>query len=73
MSKINDILFKVLIMEDKWLTVNEICEYLHTTRDTVYKWIEQKQMPANKVGRKWLFRKDEVDAWVKSGKAADEK
>jgi hypothetical protein len=25
------------------------------------------------VGRKWLFRKDEVDAWVKSGKAADEK
>ena len=72
MSKINDILFKVLIMEDKWLTVNEICEYLHTTRDTVYKWIEQKQMPANKVGRKWLFRKDEVDAWVKSGKAADE-
>lgn len=60
-------------MEDKWLTVNEICEYLHTTRDTVYKWIEQKQMPANKVGRKWLFRKDEVDTWVKSGKAAHEK
>lgn len=60
-------------MEDKWLTVNEICEYLYTTRDTVYKWIKQKQMPANKVGRKWLFRKDEVDAWVKSGKAADEK
>jgi excisionase family DNA binding protein len=30
-------------------------------------------MPANKVGRKWLFRKDEVDTWVKSGKAADEK
>ncbi|MBD3843876.1 MAG: helix-turn-helix domain-containing protein [Campylobacterales bacterium] len=59
-------------MEDKWLAVNEICKYL-SLRDTVYKWIEHKQMPANKVGRKWLFRKDEVDAWVKSSKAADEK
>ena len=22
---------------------------------------------------KWLFRKDKIDAWVKSGKAMDEK
>lgn len=60
-------------MEDKWLTVEDICKYLHATRDTVYKWIEQKDMPASKVGRKWLFKKDEIDAWVKSGKAADDK
>ena len=47
-------------MEDKWLTVNEICEYLHTTRDTVYKWIEQKQMPANKVGRNGFLEKTKL-------------
>lgn len=60
-------------MENRWLTVDDICIYLSVTKDTVYKWIEQKNMPANKVGRKWMFQKSEVDAWVKSGKSADEK
>ncbi len=59
-------------MEERWLTVDDICKYLSVTKDTVYKWIEQKQMPANKVGRKWMFQKDDVDKWVKSGKSADE-
>ena len=26
-------------------------------------------MPANKMGRLWKFKKDEVDEWVKSGGA----
>jgi excisionase family DNA binding protein len=59
-------------MEERWLTVDDICKYLSVTKDTVYKWIEQKQMPASKVGRKWMFQKDDVDKWVKSGKSADE-
>jgi len=59
-------------MEDRWLTVDDICKYLSVTKDTVYKWIDHKGMPANKVGRKWMFQKDDVDKWVKSGKSADE-
>lgn len=60
-------------MEDKWLTVDDISKYLSVTKDTIYKWIENRNMPAHKVGRKWMFQKTEVDEWVKSGKAADEK
>jgi len=60
-------------MEDRWLTVDDICIYLSVTKDTVYKWIDHKQMPANKVGRKWMFQKSEIDKWVRSGKAADDK
>lgn len=60
-------------MEDRWLTVDDICKYLSVTKDTVYKWIENKNMPASKVGRKWMFQKDEVDDWIRRGKAADEK
>ncbi|MEH5099315.1 excisionase family DNA-binding protein [Atlantibacter hermannii] len=30
-------------------------------RDTVYKWIAEKGMPAHKIGRLWKFKKDEVD------------
>jgi len=36
----------------------------------VYAWIGKKDMPAHKVGRFWKFKADEVDEWVRSGKAS---
>ena len=53
------------MLEDRWLSVEEIAEYLGIKRDTVYKWINRKNMPAHKVGRLWKFRKDEVDEWIR--------
>ena len=44
-------------MEDRWLSVDEIAAYLGIKRDTVYKWIAEKKMPAHKVGRLWKFRR----------------
>ena len=61
------------IIENRWLSVDEIAAYLGVKRDTIYKWIERKKMPAHKVGRLWKFRKEEVDEWVKSGEADDKK
>jgi excisionase family DNA binding protein len=58
-------------MEDRWLSVDEIGGYLGVTRDTVYKWISEKNMPAHKIGRLWKFKKDEVDDWVRKGKAGE--
>ncbi len=54
------------MQDDRWLSVDEIAAYLGIKRDTVYKWIDRKQMPAHKVGRLWKFRKDEVDTWVRT-------
>ena len=56
-----------MMVEDRWLSVDEIALYLGIKRDTVYKWIDRKNMPAHKVGRLWKFRKDEVDQWVRGG------
>jgi excisionase family DNA binding protein len=56
-------------MEDRWLSVDEIGGYLGVKRDTIYKWISDKGMPAHKVGRLWKFKKDQVDKWVESGGA----
>ena len=56
-------------MEDRWLSLNEIREYLGVSSDTVYKWIEKHGMPAHRMGRLWKFKKDDVDAWVKAGGA----
>ena len=57
-------------MEDRWLSVDEIGDYLGIKRDTVYKWISGKGMPAHKIGRLWKFKKDQVDKWVEAGGAA---
>jgi excisionase family DNA binding protein len=58
-------------MHERWLSVHEIAAHLGVNRDTIYKWIERKKMPAHKVGRLWKFLVSEVDHWVKGGKAAD--
>ncbi|HVZ17419.1 MAG TPA: helix-turn-helix domain-containing protein [Terriglobales bacterium] len=54
---------------ERWLSVDELAGYLGVKRDTVYKWITRRNLPAHKAGRLWKFRRDEVDAWVKSGAA----
>ena len=54
-------------MEDRWLSVSEISEYLGVVRESVYRWLAKGSMPGHKLGRHWKFRKDEVDEWVRSG------
>jgi excisionase family DNA binding protein len=56
-------------MEDRWFSVDDIAAYLGIKRDTVYRWISERNMPGHKIGRLWKFRKEDVDEWVKSGGA----
>jgi len=58
-----------LSMAERWLSVHEIAAHLGVNRDTIYKWIERKKMPAHKVGRLWKFLASEIDAWVMKGTA----
>lgn len=57
--------------EDRWLSINEITNHLGISNDTVYKWIDKHGMPANRMGRLWKFKKNEVDAWVRAGGTID--
>ena len=58
-------------MSNRWLSVEEISEYLGVSKDTVYAWRSKKGLPAHRIGRFWKFKTDEVDEWVRSGTAAD--
>lgn len=57
---------------ERWLSVDEIATHLGVERETIYNWIEKRGMPAHRVGRFWKFQISEVDAWIKSGKAAEQ-
>jgi excisionase family DNA binding protein len=59
------------VTSDRWLSVDEIAGYLGVKRDTIYKWIDRKNLPAHKVGSLRKFRKEEIDDWVRSGQASD--
>ena len=56
-------------IEDRWLSVEEICKYLWVSKDTVYRWIDKHSMPAHRMGRLWKFKRTQVDAWVEAGGA----
>jgi excisionase family DNA binding protein len=58
-------------MTERWLSVEEIAEYLGVSKDTVYAWINKRNMPAHRIGRLWKFKSEEIDEWVRSGGAAE--
>ena len=43
-------------MSFRWLSVEEIAEYLGVSKDTVYAWISKRNMPAHRIGRFWKFK-----------------
>lgn len=53
--------------QERWMSVEEIATHIGVNRDTIYKWIERKQMPAHKLGKLWKFKVSEVDKWVRAG------
>ena len=57
-------------MPGRWLSVGEIAEHLGVKRHTIYKWVRTTDIPFHKVGRLVKFQIEEVDQWVRDGKAA---
>ena len=52
-------------MSQPWVSVEEVARHLGVAKDTVYRWIETKSLPAHRVGRLWKLQLDEVDEWVR--------
>ena len=58
--------------QEPWASVEDVAKHLGIAKDTVYRWIESKALPAHKMGRLWKFKISEVDEWVLQGGAAQD-
>lgn len=58
--------------QESWVSVDEVAKHLGIAKDTVYRWIESKSLPAHRVGRLWKFKLSQVDAWIEAGGAAED-
>ena len=55
---------------DQWLNLNDLRKYHpdHPAKPTVYTWIGQRSIPYHKKGKKLMFLKSEINAWLKEGR-----
>ena len=55
---------------EPWVSVDDLAKHLGVAKDSVYRWIDHKGLPAHRIGRLWKFNLSEVDEWVRAGGAA---
>jgi excisionase family DNA binding protein len=56
---------------EPWLSVEGISVHLGVSKETIYRWLERKRIPAHRIGKLWKFKASEVDSWVTSGGASE--
>src|SRR5206468_2635630 len=54
------------MMDESFLTTEEVLEYLQVNLRTVYRLIKAGKIPAVRVGRQWRFRKRDIDGWLET-------
>ncbi|MDD4310665.1 MAG: helix-turn-helix domain-containing protein [Candidatus Cloacimonetes bacterium] len=53
-------------LQDRSLSIKEICANLGVNDDTVNRWIKFRDKPTHKKERLWKFKINEIDKWVKA-------
>ena len=51
-------------LEHEILTLEEVAHYLRLKPQTIYKWAQEKRIPAVKLGKEWRFRRSVIDRWL---------
>jgi excisionase family DNA binding protein len=47
------------------MTVSETCQYLKVTTRTLYRYIQNRQIPAFKLGKEWRFVRSDLEQWIR--------
>jgi len=54
---------------ERWVSVEVVADHLGVAKESIYRWIEGRSLPAHRIGRLWKFKLSEVDEWVRAGSA----
>ena len=55
-----------------WLSVEETAELLGVHTNTVYTYLASKQIPAKRLGRKWIISRNAITRWLEGTPAVPE-
>ncbi len=58
--------------EHEILTLEEVAEYLRLKPQTIYKWAQERRIPAVKLGKEWRFRRSIIDRWMNEQMLSEE-
>jgi excisionase family DNA binding protein len=53
-------------LTEHWVGVDQVAAHLGVRKDSVYRWIDGKGLPARKIGKLWMLKLSEVDAWIEA-------
>ncbi|MGH2403180.1 MAG: helix-turn-helix domain-containing protein [bacterium] len=53
------------------LTVQEVAAYLRLHAVTVYRMAQNGDLPAFRVGRRWRFKRDQIEQWLADRQASN--
>jgi excisionase family DNA binding protein len=48
---------------DKYITVDELSEYLRVHKTTIYRMLKQRKLPAFRIGSDWRFSLETIKQW----------
>lgn len=51
-------------MPEQLLTLEQVAEYLNVDKFTVYRLLNDKELPAFKVGNQWRFKRKMIENWL---------
>lgn len=60
------------MIAEPWVSVEDAAKHLGVAKDSVYRWIDSKGLPAHKIGRLWKFKLSAIDKWVRAGGASQQ-
>jgi len=59
---------KKVVYVDRWMTLEEVAQYLQVSKDSIYRMARKGEIPASKIGNLWRFKKKEIDEWMRNNR-----
>ena len=56
--------------EEQWVDIDDVSSHLKVNKETVRRWIKERDFPAHRAGHLLRFQLSKVDEWVRQGGGA---